>query len=77
MAHIIYLQEVSDQWFRFAQTSVPHGWPGWWHDRLGILWNLQMVHCPETPKVRKVSPNNTGPKKSFRYYVQVACVLKL
>jgi len=36
VAHIICLQEVSDQWFRVARTSVPHGWSGWWHDRLGI-----------------------------------------
>ena len=77
VAHIICLQEVSERWFSVARTSVPHGWSGWWYDRLGILWDRQMVHCQETPQVCKVFPDSRGAKKSFRYYAQVACVLKL
>ena len=77
MAHIICVQEVSEHWLRVVRTSVPHGWSGWWYDRLGILWDPQMVHCQETPQVCKVFPDSRGAKKSFRYYAQVACVLKL
>ena len=77
MARINCLQEVSGTWFAIGQTSVPRFWSVWWHDRLGIFWNAEMVHCPEAPKVRRAFPSTTGANRSLWYFVQVACVLKL
>ena len=77
MARIICLQEVSGTWFRHAYTSLGPQWHAWVHDRVGFIWNTDVVRPLVEPMHQRIFPGKANQFKVHRFFCQVVRVLKL